>query len=101
MNSPDVPLHQTGTGLETTLIPAWIVPNTFRLPTANPLDVLVGVDSCRGAGSRRRLGQLILILGGKRRRGRCRRCLRRASCGMRVAGEVAVVPRVRGRRVGA
>jgi len=68
VNSPNMPLYQTGAGLEAALIPTRIVPNTFGFSTTNPLDVFVGVDSRRGAGGGRRLGRL--IFGGKRRRGR-------------------------------
>lgn len=84
-----MPLHQTGTRLETTLNPACIVPDTLGLSTVNPLDVFVGIDGHRGAGSGRRLHGL--ILGGKSRRGGCRGCLRGASGGMRVARGITVV----------
>jgi hypothetical protein len=89
VNSSNVPLHQTGARLETTLNPACIVPNTLGLSTANPLDVVVGVDGHRRAGSGRRLRGL--VLGGKSGRGRSGGCPRGASGGMRVARGVTVV----------
>jgi hypothetical protein len=89
VNSSDMPLHQTRARLETTLIPAWIIPNTLGLSTASPLDVTISVDGCRGAGSGRRLHGL--ILGGESGRGGSRRRLRRASSGMRVTRQVTVV----------
>jgi len=93
VNGPNMPLHQTRARLETALVPTCIVPNTLGLSTTNPLDVIVGVDDRRGAGS----GRLRrLVFGGKGRRRRCRRCMRRASGGMRVVGEVAAVTRARG-----
>jgi hypothetical protein len=88
VNGPNMPLHQTRTGLETTLVATRIVPNTLGLSTANFLDVIVGVDRCGGAGCG---GLRRLILGGKGRRGRGWRGLRRASGGMRVVREVAAV----------
>ena len=84
-----MPLHQTRARLETTLIPTCIVPNTLGLSTDNPLDVVVGIDGRRGAGSGRRLHGV--VFGGKSRRGGRRRRLWRASGGMRVAREVTVV----------
>jgi len=98
VNGPNMPLHQTRARLETALIPTCIVPNTPGLPTTGPLNVIVGIYGRRGAGSGRRLGRL--ILGGRRRRGRRRGRLWRASGRMRVAGEVAAVMRARGYRVG-
>lgn len=98
VDGPDMPLHQTGTRLETTLIPAYIVPDTLGLSAASPLDVLVSVDGRRGAGSGRRLCRLILA--GKGRRGRSTRRPRRASGGMRVAGGIATVTSARRWRVG-
>jgi hypothetical protein len=97
VNSPNVPLHQTGAGLEATLIPTCVVPDTLGFSTTNPLDVIVGVDSCRGAGGGRRLRRL--ILGGKCGRGRGR-SMRGTSSGMRVVGEIATVTGTRGWWVG-
>lgn len=94
----NMPLHQAGTRLEAALITTCIVPNTLGLSTAQPLDVLVGIDCRRWTGSGRRLHRL--IFGGKRGRSRGRRGLRRASGGMRVVGRIPVVTRARGRRVG-
>jgi hypothetical protein len=91
VNRPHMPLHQTRARLKTALVPTCIVPNTLGLSTTAPLDVLVGVDGGRGAGSGRGLDRV--VLGGKRRRGRSRGCLRRASGGMGVAREVAVMVR--------
>ena len=93
-----MPLHQTRARLETALVPVCIIPNTLGLSTANPLDVFVGIDGRRGAGGGRRLHGL--VLGGKSRRGGSRGRLRRASGGMRVAREVAVVKRSGGCWVG-
>jgi hypothetical protein len=98
VNGPNMPLHQTRARLETALVPTCIVPNTLGLSTTNPLDVIVGVDDRRGAGSRRGLHRL--ILGGKRRRGRSRGRLRRASGRIRVVRGVAAVIGARGRWVG-
>lgn len=88
-----MPLHQTGTRLETALIPVGIIPNTLGLSAANPLDVVVGVDGRRGARSGGRL--LRLVLGREGRRGRSRRCLRGTSSGMGVTGRITVVTRTR------
>jgi hypothetical protein len=93
VDGSNVPLHQTGTRLETALIPVCIIPNTLRLSAANPLDVVVGVDGRRGARSGGRL--LRLVLGREGRRGRGRRCMRGTSSGIRVAGGIAVVTRAR------
>jgi hypothetical protein len=88
VNGSNVPLHQTRARLEATLIPICIVPNALGLSTADPLDVVVGVDDRRGAGSR---GLRRFVLGGKRRRGGGNGCLRRASGGVRVVREIAAV----------
>jgi hypothetical protein len=89
VNSSNMPLHQTGARLETTLNPACIVPDTLGLSTANPPDIVVGVDGRRGAGSGRRLHGL--VLGGKSRRRWSRGCPWGASGGMRVARGVTVM----------
>jgi len=94
VDGPNMPLHQARTRLETALAPICIIPNTLGLPTTAPLDVFVGVDNRRGAGSRRGLRRL--VLGGKRRRGRGSGCLRRASGRVRVVGRVAAVTGIRG-----
>jgi hypothetical protein len=98
VNSSNMPLHQTGARLEATLIPTRIIPNTLGLSTAGPLDVGVGIDCRRGAGSGRGLHRL--VLGRKSRRGGSRGRRRGAAGGMRVAGEVTMVKRVGGCWVG-
>jgi len=92
-----MPLHQTRARLESTLVPAWVIPNALGLSAADLLDIIVGVDGSGGAGG----GRLCrLIFGGKGRRGRSRRGLRRAPCGIGIVGEVAAVTGVGGQRVG-
>jgi hypothetical protein len=88
VNSPDVPLYQTRTRLEATLMPTCVVPNTLGLSAGNPLDVIVGVDGCGGTGG----GRLRrFILGGEGGGGRSLRRRWRASSGVGVAREVAGV----------
>ena len=89
VDGPNMPLHQTGARLETALAPVYIVPNALGLSTADPLDVLVGVDGRRGASGRGRWGGF--VLGRKRGRGGGGWGLRRASGGVRVAREIAAV----------
>jgi hypothetical protein len=97
VNSPNMPLHQTRTRLESTLIATCVVPKTLGLSATNSLDVIVGVDYRGGAGS----GRLRrLVFGGKGRRGRSRGRLRRATGGIRVVREVAAVAGVRGKWLG-
>ena len=97
VHSPDMPFYQTRAGLEPTLNPICIGPDTLGLFTSYPLDVIVGVDGCGGAGSGSRLRRL--VLGGKGRRGRGRRGLGRAPGGMRVVREVATVTGSSGKRL--
>jgi hypothetical protein len=92
-----MPLYQTRARLEPTLNPICIGPDTLGLFTSDPLDVIVGVDGCGGAGSGS--GLCRFVLGGKGGRGRGRRGLGRAPGGMRVVREVATMTGSSGKRL--
>lgn len=61
VNSPNVPLHQARTRLETTLIPTCISPDTLGFTPGQSFDVIVGVSSRWGAGSGRRLDRKSVV----------------------------------------